>query len=245
MRNFKITLEYDGTNYSGWQRQRDEKRFRTVQSEIEKVMHKIFCKKISATASGRTDAGVHALGQAASFKVNTKIPTSNILRGLNTYLPEDIVVKEIEEVPSRFSARFSAKKKWYRYSILNKKLPNVFSRYYAVHYPYRLNAGLMKQAGRIIEGRHDFSSIVLGGDKGKVKEIYKVDVKKKGNCIHIDVVGNGFLYKMVRRIVGVLIDVGRGKIKVEDVERLISGKKLDSEVQTAPAKGLALMKVYY
>lgn len=255
MRNFKITIEYDGTSYYGWQRQNDEKKMVTVQGVLEKALQRIFNKKISVTASGRTDTGVHAFGQAASFKVNsaparrggvnTKIPLQNILRALNTYLPEDIVVKEIKDAPLSFSARFSAKKKWYRYNILNDRLPSVFNRYYMVHYPYKLNVALMKQAGRIIKGRHDFSAIVLGDAKGKIKEVYKLGIKKEGEFIYIDIVGNSFLYKMVRRIVGILIGVGRGKINIEDVKKLISGKKIDSEIQTAPAKGLALMRVYY
>lgn len=243
MKNFKITLEYDGTNFYGWQRQKDEKRFRTVQGEIEKVLHKIFCKKVSLTASGRTDAGVHAFGQIASFKVNTKIPEQNILRAINTYFPEDISAKKIEEMQVSFNARFSAKKKWYRYTIINKKLPSVFDRFYSAHYSYPLNIKLMKQAGNIIKGKHNFSAIALGG--GKERKIYKLDIKKEDDFIYVDIIGNGFLYKMVRRIVGILIDVGRGKINIDDVKDLVSGKKIASEVQTAPAKGLALVRVYY
>lgn len=245
MRNFKITIEYDGTNYFGWQRQNNEKRLPSVQGALEKVLEKIFCKKVSVIASGRTDTGVHALGQFASFKVDTNIPASNILRALNTYLPDSIVVKELKEVPLSFNARFNAKRKWYRYSIKTSKLPSVFSRHYAVYYPYKLNIRLMKEAGRIIGGRHNFSAIFSRWDKRKMREIKKIDIKNSKEFIYIDIVGNGFLYKMVRRIAGVLVDVGRKKINIEDVKRLISGKKIESEAQTAPARGLCLMKVWY
>lgn len=233
MKNFKFTIEYDGTNYFGWQRQSDNKKFPTIQGTLEKALQKIFNKRITVTASGRTDTGVHALGQVGSFKVSTKIPASNILRALNTYLPEDIVVKDIKQVPLSFNPRFNAKKKWYRYTILHRS--SVFNRHYAVYYPYEINLRLMRQAGRIMKGRH----------KMFMRKIHKVDLKKNGEFIYIDIIGEGFLYKMVRRIVGILIDVGRGKIKMEDVDRLISGYKIGSEIQTAPARGLMLMKVYY
>lgn len=210
MRNFKLTIEYDGTNYFGWQRQADDKRLPTIQGALEKAVQRLFGKKVPIVGSGRTDTGVHALGQVASFKVGTDIPAKNILRALNTYLPEDILVKDIKEVPLSFNARFNAKKKWYRYTIIQGH--SVFNRHYSAYCPYRLNLGLMKEAGKKME--------------------YKLKISKNGEFIHIDVIGKGFLYKMVRRIVGILIDVGRGK-------------KISSQIQIAPAKGLMLMRVYY
>lgn len=209
MRNFKLTIEYDGTNYFGWQRQADDKRFPTVQGAMEKALQRLFGKKISIVASGRTDTGVHALGQVASFKVDTEIPSKNILRALNTYLPGDILVKDIEEVPLSFNARFNAKKKWYRYTII--QVNSVLDRHYSAYCPYRLNLRLMRQAGKKME--------------------YKVNISKNGKFIYIDVIGKGFLYKMVRKIAGSLIDAGRGK--------------KGANIQTAPAKGLTLIKVYY
>lgn len=227
MRNFKITIEYDGTNYFGWQRQADIKNLPTVQGALEKAIQRLFGKKVSIVGSGRTDTGVHALGQAASFKVNTDIPAKNILRALNTYLPEDILVKDIKEVLLSFNARFNAKKKWYRYTILDKL--STFNRYYAVYYPYKFDIRLMKRAGRVMEGRR----------------VYKINISNNREFIYIDVIGKGFLYKMVRRIAGILTDVGRKKINIEDVKQLVSGKRIDREIQTAPAKGLMLMRVYY
>lgn len=210
MRNFKLTIEYDGTNYFGWQRQADDKRLPTIQGALEKTLKRLFNKKVSVTGSGRTDTGVHALGQVASFKVKTDIPAKNILRALNTYLPEDILVKDIKEVPLSFNARFNAKRKWYRYTIIQGH--SVFDRHYSAYCPYRLDLRLMRQAGKKME--------------------HKINISKNGKFIHIDVIGKGFLYKMVRRIAGILINVGRGK-------------KIGPQIQTAPARGLMLMKVYY
>lgn len=243
MKNFKLIIEYDGTKYFGWQIQKDDKRLPTIQGALRKALQKIFHKKIPVIASGRTDTGVHAFGQCASFKVDTKIPVSNILKAINTYLPRDIIVKQIKETPLSFNPRFSAKKKWYRYTIAVD--PSVFHRYYTVFIPYRLNVKLMRQASKLIKGEHNFSAIALGDDKRKVRRIDKLGIIKRGEFIYVDIIGNGFLYKMARRIIGILVDVGRKKINIEDVRKLMSGKKIISEVQTAPAKGLVLMKVYY
>lgn len=246
MRNFKITLEYDGTNYCGWQHQKDSNRLPTIQNSIEQALRRIFNKKISITGSGRTDAGVHAFAQVASFKVNTNIPIKNIFKAVNTYLPEDIIIKEIEEVPLSFNARFSAKKKWYRYTILNNKINSVFNRFHVIHIPYILNVKLMQKAANIIKGKHDFSAIVLeSNNENKTRQIYKLSVSKKRNYIIIDIIGNGFLYKMARRIVGILIDIGRGKMTIDDVKKIINATKVSCEIQTAPAKGLSLLKVCY
>lgn len=256
MKNFKITIEYDGTNYNGWQAQAGSKKLSTIQGELESVFHKILCKKVHIEGSGRTDAGVHAEGQCASFKSDTKIPLGSILQAVNTYLPDDIKVKEIKIVPDSFNARFNAKKKWYRYVVQNKKILSVFDRYYSAHYYYELDIKLMKKAGKIMRGRHDFSGIGLttalsferagrAKDENTVRNVYKVSVFRKGGFVFIDVIGNGFLYKMVRRIVGLLLNVGRGKIQISDVQKILSGKRINLDIQTAPAKGLTLMKVYY
>jgi tRNA pseudouridine38-40 synthase len=245
MRNYKIIIEYDGTDYNGWQVQSASKKLATIQGELEKVFQSILCEKVHITGSGRTDSGVHAEGQCASFKSNTKIPLKNILQAVNTYLPESIRVKEIKIVPDSFNARFSAKKKWYRYVIQNKKILSPIARYYSAYHPYELDVKLMKKAASIIKGRHDFSGVVLTEDENKVRTIYKLSVSKINDFIYIDIVGDGFLYKMVRRIVGVLLNAGRGKIDIRDVKELILKKKTNFDIQTAPANGLFLMKVYY
>jgi len=245
MKNFKLIVEYDGTSYCGWQRQREHKSYSTVQGELEKALERLFNKRVCAEGSGRTDTGVHAIGQVASFRVDTKIPATNILKALNTYLPYDIAIKEIKEVPPHFHARFSAKKKWYRYTILNRALRPIFDRQYVTHIPYALNVSLMKKAGKIFEGKHDFSTVALRAGNNKVKEVHKVKIANSGDYIYIDIIGSGFLYKMARRITSVLIDVGRMATDWKDVKLLIVGKKIGKEVMTAPAGGLTLMKVYY
>ena len=245
MRTYKITVEYDGTNYNGWQVQKDEKNLATIQGELENVFQRILCKKIKITGSGRTDTGVHAKAQCASFKSDTKIPLWKIQKAVNTYLPEDIRVKAIKKVRDSFNARFSAEKKWYRYVILNQKVLSPINRYYSLHCPYKLDIKVMKKAAGILKGRHDFSGIVLTNDEDKVRNIYKLKVFEKNGFILIDIVGNGFLYKMARRITGVLLDAGRGKIGIDDVRGLLSRKKAKIDIQTAPAHGLTLMKVYY
>lgn len=207
MRNFKLTIEYDGTNYLGWQRQTNGD---TIQGKLENALQRLFNRKVSLAGSGRTDSGVHALGQVASFKTETDIPLKNILRALNTYLPEDIFIKDIKEVPLSFHARFSVKKKWYRYTIIRRH--SVFNRYYAVYYPYKLDIRLMKRAGRTLK--------------------HTINISSNGDFIYIDVIGRGFLYKMVRKITGMLLNTGRGK-------------EIGQKGKTAPAKGLTLMKVYY
>jgi len=245
MKNYKIIVEYDGTNFNGWQVQSNNKKLSTVQGELEKVFQKILCEKVHITGSGRTDAGVHAEGQCASFKSNTKIPLKNILQAVNTYLPEAIRIKKIATVPDSFNARFSAKKKWYRYIIQNKKIFSPLKRYYSTYHPYELNIQLMKKAANIIKGKNDFSGIVQTKEENKIRNIYKLNITKKDDFIYIDVMGDGFLYKMVRRIVGILLNVGRGKIGIDDVKNIIFNKKTNIDIQTAPANGLFLMKVYY
>lgn len=245
MRNFKIIIEYDGTNYNGWQRQKNDEKFPTVQGKIELALEKIFRKKISVAGSGRTDTGVHALAQAASFKTETKIPLYKILRAVNTYLPFDISVKEIKEMPLSFNARFNAKKKWYRYTIYNHRIRPVLDRNYVTHFPCPLDVKLMKKAANMIKGKRNFSTIALREKKEKIREICKLTVTRHKDYVYIDAIGSGFLYKMVRRIAGLLIDVGRKKINIEDVKKVISGRKIETEIKTASAKGLVLMKVFY
>ena len=245
MKNYKIIIEYDGTNYYGWQRQKDNGKMPTIQGTIENSLKRIFSKKVILTGSGRTDTGVHARGQTASFKVAAGIPPDGIQRALNTYLPDDILITNIAQVPLSFNARFSARKKKYRYTILNQELTAPFHRYYTAHWPYRLDLRLMKQAARLICGEHDFSAVVLNGSKNKVRRIYNIDIIRDKNLVHIDITGNGFLYRMVRRIAGILLGVGSGKIKIAEVKKLVSGIKTEINIQTAPATGLTLMEVIY
>lgn len=246
MKNFKLTIEYDGTNYFGWQRQDGAKNVPTVQATIEKAIQRVFKSKISLIGAGRTDTGVHALGQVANFKVNTRLGSTEVQKAVNAYLPCDIFIKKVSFVPPEFHSRYSAKCKWYRYSLFTKSQHSVFDRFYVTRYPYRLNFSLMKKAAKMLKDKHDFSGIVRSKDtKNKVREIYKLSISKKDNFVFINVVGNGFLYKMVRRLVGILIDVGRNKLSLEDVNSLVSGNKSHLSIQTAPANGLMLVEVMY
>lgn len=245
MKNFKLTIEYDGTNYFGWQRQGSSKKFPTVQGAIEKCMRRIFKKNVSLIGSGRTDTGVHAQGQVANFKVDTRLTSLEIQKALNAYLPDDILIKEVVNVSSLFHARYGVKNKWYRYTILNSNLPSVLQRNYILNYPYNLDISIMKKASKYFRGKHDFSKIGCIRYKNSVREIYNLEVNKKGRFIYIDVTGNGFLYKMVRRIVGMLIDVGRGKIDILDIKKIFSNSNFNYSVQTVKACGLCLMKVEY
>lgn len=245
MRTFKIILKYDGTNYFGWQRQKNLKSMPSVQGVLEVVLEKIFKKRISTTGAGRTDAGVHARGQAASFRVLTRMKAKDIRKALNAYFPEDIYCSNILEVSDSFHPRFGVKEKTYRYELFCKKEPCVFNRLYTVHYPYQLKLPLMKKAAKFLEGKHDFSTIAAGKNENSIRTIKNIKIRSNKHVIRIDVTGDGFLYKMVRRIAGLLIDVGREKIGPKDVQNLIKDNKTTIKIQTAPAKGLTLLSVKY
>lgn len=241
MRNIKLTIEYDGTNYAGWQCQTSQK---SIQESIEKILRKILQEGIRLIASGRTDAGVHASAQVANFKTAKNIPLQKLQRGLNGLLPEDIVVSKIEEVPLSFHSRFSARSKIYRYTILNRPYPSAFLKNSAYFYPYPLDIGLMRKSAKSLLGRHDFRAFCASGSSAKstIRTIKRIAIKKSTTnrklqtanpaVITIDIEADGFLYNMVRRIVGGLIEIGRGRTKK------LSGP-------TAPACGLCLVKVGY
>ncbi len=245
MRNFKLLLEYDGTSYFGWQVQRNSKKHPTVQGALEKAIAELFGSPLRVAGAGRTDTGVHALGQVAAFQVETRISVEKIRQALNRYLPQDILITDVAEVPLEFHPRFNALKKRYRYVIYNGIYPSVFYRRYVDHCSYALDLDLMNEAARILEGEHDFSHLVDEKEQNKVRIVYKIEIESRKNIIHVDVTGNGFLYKMVRRMVGLLIDVARKKIKLEDVEKILQGKYNGTRVVTAPAQGLTLMEVEY
>jgi tRNA pseudouridine38-40 synthase len=248
VRNLKMILSYDGTDYAGWQMQKGKK---TIQEVIEGAIHKITSENSRINASGRTDAGVHALGQVTHFKTHSRLPCSDFKRALNSHLPEDIRIVKVEEASAEFHARFWAVQKMYRYRIwLGEDLP-VLDRIFLYHHPWKLNVAQMKKAGRCLLGKHDFSSFgVNRGDEGHPKPpnircMKKVLIRKKGHELTIDLEADGFLYKMVRSIVGTLLDVGRGRISAEEFKNILAKKDRCQAGQTAPAKGLCLMEVKY
>lgn len=245
MRNIKITIEYDGTNYSGWQIQRNTDQ--TIQQILQDVLTEINKKKVKLIGAGRTDAGVHALGQVANFILHTSIPVNKIPVAVNRLLPADIVCKNAVEVDMSFHARYDAIGKHYRYRILNQVLPSAFSYRYAYHYIHKLDIQKINEAARHLIGRHDFSSFQASGSSvdDSVRTISQLEVKQEGNEVWIDVWGDGFLYKMVRIIAGTLIEVGSNKIEANRIPEIIRARNRKEAGFTAPANGLTLVDVYY
>ncbi|MDP2654579.1 MAG: tRNA pseudouridine(38-40) synthase TruA [Candidatus Omnitrophota bacterium] len=250
-RNIKLTIEYDGTEFEGWQVQGP--RHRTVQGEIQKALRKIFKRDIVLVGSGRTDSGTHALGQAANFKAETSMPAEEMVRALNANLPADIAVLAAAEVPDGFHAQFNAKSKTYRYTILNRPVRCACLRKLAFHVPYPLDATLMRREGQVLVGRKDFRSFMASdtaekmkpGEKDTVRTIRRLSVKKEGPWISIDVESDGFLYKMVRNIVGTLIEIGSGKLPSGSMRKILLQKDRGYAGDTAPARGLCLVTVRY
>ncbi len=251
MRNIKLTIEYDGTHYSGWQTQRfpAEKKSRlkkkTIQETIEKALNLILREQVHLSASGRTDAGVHARAQVANFRTNSFLSLQKIQLSLNSLLPEDIAVTGIRAMPLDFHARFNAKAKLYRYTILNRKHKTVFFNRYVWRCYFPLNAALMRKEAACLIGRHDFRSFTAsGGDqRSTTRMIREVTIAQKGGTIVISIIADGFLYNMVRNIVGTLVDIGRGRLR--NMKKILQAKDRRTAGMTAPAKGLCLIKVYY
>lgn len=251
MKNIKLTIEYDGTNYKGWQIQQKRPEEigteKTIQGVIERVLGGILQEEIRLIGSGRTDAGVHALGQVASFKTKSKMPMAVMQRALNALLPKDIVIVDIEEANPDFNARFDARSKTYRYQILNRDYSSAFDRLYQYYVPYKLDIRLMQREVRPLVGRRDFKSFQAADNKERmsIRNIRRASIRKDGPVINIDIEANGFLYNMVRNIVGTLIEIGRGKFPPGSMRRILRAKDRAAAGPTAPAKGLSLVRVRY
>lgn len=244
MRNIKLTIEYDGKCYNGWQKQPNKL---NIQGEIERAIYNITKEEVDLIGSGRTDAGVHALGQVANFKTNSQISIEKLPLAINSQLKNSIVIKEAEEVNERFHSRYNAKRKTYRYIINNSKCGTAIYRNLEYSYPFKLDAEKMKQASKYFEGEHDFKAFKSSGtsSKNSVRTIYKAIVKQEGEKIIIELTGNGFLYNMVRIIAGTLLDVGLGKIQPEEIPEMIESKDRQRAGKTLPAHGLYLVEVKY
>ena len=253
-KNILLTIEYDGSEFCGWQIQPN---VRTAQGELEKVLSKLCNEQISVNGTSRTDAGVHALGQRASFRGDFGIPTERIALAANNLLSGgmnalnrvgDIRIVRAEEVPWDFHARFNAKGKMYRYVIRNTDEVDIFRRNYCYQIRELLDLEPMKKAAKDILGTHDFQCFqAAGGQKREttVRTVYSLDISKDGDNIQIDIKGDGFLYNMVRIIVGTLVEVGEKKISPEEIKKIIESKDRQNAGHTAPAAGLYLMEVYY
>ncbi len=236
MQNIKIIVEYDGTDFYGWQVQPGR---RTVQGELEKALKTIFNKRIRITGSGRTDAGVHALGQVASFTTPEKIPPKELKNAINGNIPQDILVKQCKKAPEDFNARFSAISRIYRYQIAKEK--SVFNKRYFLQAPAPLDTKEMKKAGKELLGKKGFSHLATK-DSG-ICLLRRVKISEDKKSILIEVEADRFLRRMVRGIVGLLVDAGKGALNHSDVKNILSGKKRRPPV--APPKGLFLVKVRY
>ncbi|MCK5581769.1 MAG: tRNA pseudouridine(38-40) synthase TruA [Candidatus Omnitrophica bacterium] len=251
MKNFKLTVEYDGTKFNGWQVQAQNER--TIQGKIEQALKIIFKKRIRLYGSGRTDSGVHASGQVANFKTSTQKSDNEILNAINANLPPDISIINIQEVPLDFHSQYSAKRKTYRYTILNRKARSAQNRNFYLHFPHTLNVTAMRQDIKNLVGKKDFRSFMAsdtalrktGKTKKTVRTIYDAKIQKKGDLIYIDITANGFLYKMVRNIAGTLIAVGTGKMPKGSIHQILQKKDRILAGDTAPAKGLCLLQVEY
>lgn len=244
MRNIKLTIEYDGTNYAGWQLQSNAN---TVQEVIERALFRTLKEEVRLIQSGRTDSGVHALGQVANFRTKSNLATHKIKDALNSYLPKDVVIKKAEEVDFNFHARYDTITKSYRYTILNRKPRSPLNRYYATFIPYPLDISSMQDAARSLVGRHDFGAFQTKGSKVKnsTRTIKDIRVRKRAGFIYIDIEADGFLYNMVRTIVGTLIEVGRDRLKADRIKKILKSKKRSLAGPTAPPQGLCLVKIRY
>ncbi|MED3789787.1 tRNA pseudouridine(38-40) synthase TruA [Peribacillus frigoritolerans] len=245
MPKYKCVIAYDGTDFAGYQVQPEK---RTIQSEFEAVlaqMHKGTIIKV--TASGRTDSGVHAKGQVLHFESPLTFPTENWIKAFSALLPTDIIALEVDIVPDDFHARFHTTGKEYRYIVARSKLRDPFKRNYAYHYPYPLNMAAIREAISYLIGTHDFTSFCSAKTEvvDKVRTIKEMDFEESDDFLVFRFVGEGFLYNMVRILVGTLLDVGSGKMSPHDMSGILDKKDRSFAGKTAPAQGLYLWKVFY
>jgi tRNA pseudouridine38-40 synthase len=269
MRNIRLEVEYDGTAYSGWQTQKTRppnrshrKSLRTLQQVIENTLSKIIQEQITLYASGRTDAGVHACGQVCNFKTETALSLPKLQSALNSLLPKDIVITKIQDAPLNFHSRFNAIGKVYRYCILKGKYRSAFLNNRVYYYPYPIDIHRMRQGASYLRGEHDFKAFCASGSRVKdtVRKIKGIAIRTsaydgcelgrggfpiRSRLIVIDIHANGFLYSMVRTIVGTLLEVGRGKLPPAQVKRILLSLDRRKAGPTVPAHGLYLLKVFY
>jgi tRNA pseudouridine38-40 synthase len=245
-RNIKLVLEYDGTNYHGWQSQQGSGS-PTIQDALETALKALTKEDIRTVSSGRTDAGVHALGHVANFATESPIPAEAWAPALNRLLPRDIRVIASEEVPPDFHARFSAKGKQYRYVVLARSAPSALLRNYTWHVDRRLNLAKMRQAALHLVGKHDFSAFRSSACNAKVpvRKLKALTIRKKGDQIEFILEADAFLMHMARNIVGTLVEVGLGRFTPDDVKAMLRSRDRTTAGRTAPAWGLSLVTVFY
>ena len=245
--NYKMVLQYDGTRYDGWQKQGNTAH--TIQGKLETVLSRMIGEPVAVQGAGRTDAGVHAYGQTASFQLSEEKPAEEIRQYLNHYLPEDIEVLRLEEAPKRFHARLSAIRKTYLYRIGTGDRKYVFDRKYLYRQGGRLDISAMRRAAQILLGIHDFRSFCSNKrmKKSTVRTLYDIQIQedKEGQEIRISFTGNGFLYNMVRILTGTLIEIGQGERQPEEIRAILQAKNREAAGFTAPPQGLVLVSAEY
>jgi len=245
MRNIKLIIEYDGTNYQGWQVQPEGP---TIQGMLEEKLSRLTGERVHLIGSGRTDSGAHALGQVAHFKTQSRMDICTIQRALNSLLPPDIVIQKIEEVDEGFHARKHSKSKVYEYRILNRNLRSAFHRGYVWYIPQKLNLTKMKKATQNLIGEHDFSSFRSVGTPTRtaVRRVIRAEWKRgRDGIIRFEIEANGFLKQMVRAIVGTFVEVGKGRMKASDFRKIMNSRDRKNAGPTAPAQGLFLKEIKY
>ncbi|CUN93575.1 MULTISPECIES: tRNA pseudouridine(38-40) synthase TruA [Clostridium] len=249
MRNIRMTIQYDGSRYKGWQKQNIKGMdVSTIQGKIEKVLSKMTGEEIQVIGCGRTDTGVHADKYTANFKTNSNKNIKDMSKYLHEFLPEDISVISLRDVSDRFHSRLNAISKTYVYTIDNNRFANVFIKKYAYHVEGQLNIEKMKEASKYFIGTHDFKGFSGVKDKSKkstVRTINYINITEKDNIIKIEYNGNGFLINMVRILSGTLINVGKGQIEPEDIKKMLQSKQRSELAVKAPAKGLCMKEVNY
>jgi len=245
VRNIKLVIEYDGSRYSGWQRLKDSEQ--TIQGKLENVITQMTSTPTEIIGSGRTDAGVHAKAQVANFHTKSNISLTDMHRYINHYLPQDIVVKEIEEMPEKFHSRYNVKGKKYTYYVWNHWILSAFDRKYSYHFDQNLDFKLMEDAANKLVGTHDFIgfSSVKKTNKSTIRTIKEISIVRENNMIQFSFIGDGFLYNMVRIIMGTLLEVGTKEKPISCIDEVLESKIRAKAGKTVPPHGLFLEEVYY
>ena len=247
MKKYKLDVMYDGTNYSGWQMQQHSQ---SIQQLIQDAVRVLVREEVNVVGSGRTDAGVHAKGQVAHFRCSHAQDTQHLFKALNGMLPKDIRIFAVEEVDIGFHAQKSAWAKEYQYHLCLGPIASPFERQYVWHVPYKIDQELLKEACKLFVGKHDFRSFANAAHTGaaaknSVRTITSIDVVPRENGLTLVFQANGFLYKMVRNIVGMVMNVASGKKELSDIQRILAAKDRRLAPMSAPPQGLFLMKVFY
>lgn len=244
MRNYKITIAYDGTKYQGWQKQKNTDN--TIQGILEQAISDFIGYQVTIDGSGRTDGGVHAYGQVANVKISGKVAEETFREELNERLPDDIRIRKVELVKNGFHSRYSAKAKRYEYIVDRNEKPNVFTRKYCYHFTKSLDIERMKEAAELLKGTHDFGGFTDKKDeKSTVRTIYQIQIEKEKGKIRLEFYGNGFMYHMVRILTGTLLEIGTGEKTLEDIGKIFQTRERKEAGTLVPSIGLCLREVLY